>query len=131
MAQSTLKFIRRWPSRAVTVLQHHLDAFKRWHKAHTDGPADAAAALLFAKFEPAIIQAYESVIKPAGQLSYKHLKEGGVRPRSCRRIHGDYRGAAGHKPLADTSQMIGQSAAAKLGLNVDCRTGSDPEWQIW
>jgi len=27
--------------------------------------------------------------------------------------------------------MIGQSAAAKLGLNVDCRTGSDPEWQIW
>ena len=79
----------------------------------------------------AIIQAYESVIKRASQLSDKHLKEG-----MFRRGHaGAY--TAITAALLDTnrwlthSQMIGQSEAAEIGLNVDYRTGSDPEWQIW
>ncbi len=128
-----VQVVRPEPSGAVTVtaVQHHLDAFKRWHKACTDDPSDAAAALLFAKFEPAIIQAYESVIKRASQLSDKHLKEGMFRRGHAGAYTAITAGLLDTNRWLTHSQMIGQSAAAEIGLNVDYRTGSDPEWQIW
>lgn len=72
------QLVRRSPSGelSITGVQHHLDAYQRYRSAYLADPSDHASAMMLAKFEPAEIQAFESVMARARQLSDKHLNEG-------------------------------------------------------
>lgn len=127
------QLVRRSPSGelSVTGVQHHLDAYQRYRTAYLSDPDDHASAMMLAKFEPAEIQAFESVMARARQLSDKHLKEGMFR----RGNPGAY--TAITTSLLDTkrwlthSQVIGPREAQEVGLNVDYRDSHDPEWRSW
>lgn len=127
------QLVRRSPDGELTVtgVQHHLDAYERYKSACRQDPEDRGAASMLAKFVPAEIQAFESVMARARQLSDKHLKEGMFR----RGDPGAY--TAITNALLDTkrwlthSQVIGPREAQEVGLNVDYRASDDPEWRSW
>lgn len=125
--------VRRSPSGelSITGVQHHLDAYQRYRAAYLADPDDHASAMMLAKFEPAEIQAFESVMARARQLSDNHLKEGMFR----RGDPGAY--TAITSSLLDTkrwlthSQVIGPREAEEVGLNIDHRDSDDAEWRSW
>lgn len=127
------QLVRRSASGELSVrgVQHHLDAYQRYRTAYLSDPADRASAMMLAKFEPAEIQAFESVMARARQLSDKHLKEGMFRRGDPGAYTAITSSLLDNRRWLTHSQVIGPREAEEIGLNVDYRDSDDPEWRAW
>lgn len=110
-------------------VQAYLDAYETHAAALRQNHADAAAAMMLSKLDPATVKLCRSACDRAQQFAESQLQSGMFRSGQP----GNFTKIA--KELMDTKkwlshgQMIGAADALKLGLNVEYLEMSSPEWQ--
>lgn len=110
-------------------VQAYLDAYETHAVALRQNPADAAAAVMLSKLDPATVKLCRAACDRAQKFAESQLQSGMFRfgkPGNFTKIAAELMDT---KKWLSHGQMIGAADALRMGLNVEYLEMSSPEWQ--